>query len=89
MRSVFQKFIVIDKVVIFGSRAKGNFRPGSDIDLAIFSLNMTYLELMNLENEIDDLLMPYSVDIVHFDKLTNPELIDHIKRVGVQLYARE
>lgn len=50
---------------------------------------MTYLELMNLENEIDELLMPYSVDIVHFDKLTNLELIDHIKRVGVQLYARE
>lgn len=88
LRQIFQVQPNIEKVVVYGSRAKGNYRPGSDIDLAIYSSSMSYVEQMNIENSIDDLLMPYSVDITHFEKLTNQELIEHINRVGILLYAR-
>ncbi len=87
--AIFKNFDFIDKVVIYGSRAKGNYRPGSDIDLAVFSATMTFSDQMRLELEIDDLLMPYSVDLLHYEKLTSENLIEHITRMGVLLYAKE
>lgn len=84
--TIFEKFDFIEKVVVYGSRAKGNYRQGSDIDLAVYSPTMTFSEQMQLELEIDDLLMPYSVDLLHFEKLTNEKLIEHIVRVGVPVY---
>jgi predicted nucleotidyltransferase len=88
LTAVIKQHPFIEKVVVYGSRAKGNFRPGSDIDLAVFSSTMSYLEQMKLADNIDDLLLPYTVDVLHFEKLTNAELIDHINRVGLVLYSR-
>ena len=85
---VIEEHRFIERVVVYGSRAKGNYHPGSDIDLAVFSPTMSYLEQMKLADSIDDLLLPYTVDILHFEKLTNVELIDHIIRVGLVLYSR-
>jgi len=89
LRDIFRQTPSIDRVVVYGSPAKGNYRPGSDIDLAIFSASMNFIEQMNLENAIDDLLMPYSVDITRFEQLTNQALIEHINRVGIRLYSRD
>lgn len=86
--AILEKFDFIEKVVVYGSRAKGNYRPGSDIDLAVFSSTMTFSDQMHLELAIDELLMPYSVDVLHFEKLTNEKLIEHIIRVGVPLYSK-
>jgi predicted nucleotidyltransferase len=88
LMAVFQKFPCIEKVTLYGSRAKGNFRPGSDIDLAVSSTTMTYLEQMKLETEIDDLLLPYTIDLLHLEKLTNEKLVEHILRVGILLYEK-
>jgi predicted nucleotidyltransferase len=78
----------IKKAVLYGSRAKGNYRNGSDIDLTLFGDDLNFSLLTRLDNELDDLLLPYKFDLSFFASLTHPELIDHIRRVGVVLYER-
>lgn len=63
LNSVFAKHNAIDSVLIYGSRAKGNYRPGSDIDLSIKGGEIPFAELMQIENQIDDLMLPYTVDL--------------------------
>ena len=88
LNSVFQQHSAIDLVLIYGSRAKGNYRPGSDIDLTIKGSALEFAELMQIENQIDDLFLPYSIDLSQYDQLTNADLMDHINRVGVVIYDR-
>lgn len=79
----------IERAVIYGSRAKGNYKPGSDIDLTLIGPDMTELELLALENRLDDLLLPYQLDLSRFAVIQNTELIDHINRVGQDFYTRK
>lgn len=89
LNSVFAQHNAIDSVLIYGSRAKGNYRTGSDIDLTINGSDISFAELMQIENQIDDLMLPYTVDLSQYKKLGNPELIAHIDRVGVVIYTRD
>jgi len=82
---VFAKHPKIDEVILYGSRAKGNYREGSDIDLTLKGLKLNLANLLKIENEIDDLLLPYKVDLSIYHKLENPDFIEHIDRVGVVL----
>jgi uncharacterized protein len=75
-------------VLIFGSRAKGGARPGSDIDLAVIAPEMTDAEFARLWNAIDDLPLVFKVDLLHWDRLANPRLKDKIPREGCLFYAR-
>lgn len=84
LRSIFAKSPGIEKVILYGSRAKGNFRPGSDIDLTLVAPTMDLSRLMKIENEIEELLLPYKVDLSLFHKIENPDLLDHIHRVGIE-----
>lgn len=88
LNSVFAQHNAIDSVLIYGSRAKGNFRPGSDIDLTIKGSEIPFAEFMKIENQIDDLMLPYTVDLSQYQQLGNEELIAHIDRVGVEIFAR-
>lgn len=88
LNSVFQQHRSIGLVLIYGSRAKGNYRPGSDIDLTIKGGGLEFAELMQIENQIDDLFLPYTVDLSQYAQLTNTDLIEHIDRVGVVIYDR-
>lgn len=88
IKSVFQSHPLIEKVVLYGSRAKGNYKPGSDIDLTISAPQMTLSELLKIENEIDDLLLPYKVDLSLIHNIDNQSLLDHIHRVGVPFYSK-
>lgn len=87
LRSVFEKQKKIEKVILYGSRAKGNFKPGSDIDLTVIAPTMTLPELLALENEIDDLLLPYKVDLSLYHTLDHPDLLEHIDRAGINFYV--
>jgi predicted nucleotidyltransferase len=78
----------IEKALLYGSRAKGNFKPGSDIDLTLVAPTMTLTELLELENKIDDLLLPYKMDLSLFHQIENPGLVKHIQRVGKVFFAR-
>ncbi|WP_150299113.1 nucleotidyltransferase domain-containing protein [Pseudomonas profundi] len=85
---VFRRWPKIDAVLLYGSRAKGNYRSGSDIDLAIKGEGLTFSDLLAIENEIDDLLLPWSVDLSLMGEIDTPSLVEHIERVGVVFYER-
>ncbi len=78
----------IERVYLYGSRAKGDFRPGSDIDLAVVAPGLSLPGLLRIENQLDDLLLPWNIDIVLFHQISNPELINHIRRVGIIVYKK-
>ncbi len=86
--SVFVRFPQIEKAVIYGSRAKGNFKEGSDIDLILIGENLDLTLINEIDTEIDDLLLPYSFDISIYHQLENPDLIHHINRVGKTFYLK-
>lgn len=88
IHGVFEKFPGLEKAVLYGSRAKGNYRPGSDIDLTLFGDQLSYDQLGDIEIKLDDLLLPYSFDISLFRQINNPDLLDHISRVGIVFYQK-
>ena len=79
----------IERAVLYGSRAKGNFKPGSDIDLTLFGTDLTHELLLDLLVELDDLLLPWMIDLSLFASLNHPALQEHINRVGVVFYQRQ
>lgn len=86
-QNIFEKFENIEKVIVYGSRAKGNFRYNSDIDLSIIG-EISYDDLLKIELLIDELLLPYKVDLSVFNNIDNSELKAHIERVGIVLYKK-
>lgn len=88
LNTVFAQHGAIDSVLIYGSRAKGNFRAGSDIDLTIKGDEIPFAEFMQIEDQIDDLLLPYTVDLSQYYQLENTDLVAHIDRVGVAIYNK-
>lgn len=88
INSVFENFPEVEEVIIYGSRAKGTFREGSDIDITIKGNKMTLDILSKLVLEIDDLNTPYLFDISIFNKLNSPGLEEHIARVGKVFYKK-
>lgn len=89
LRSVFQGWPQIQRVLLYGSRAKGSYRPGSDIDLVIEGDELTLTQLLAIENQIDDLLLPWMVDISLKHQIDNTSLLEHIARVGVPFYMQQ
>ena len=87
--SVLNQFPSIDKAVLYGSRAKGTYKKGSDIDLCLFGEGIDQILLYRLEESLDDLLLPYQFDLLAYNSLSNIDLIDHIDRIGIVLYQRE
>ncbi|MBI2748249.1 MAG: nucleotidyltransferase domain-containing protein [Burkholderiales bacterium] len=88
MCAVFARHPEVERVVLYGSRAKGNYKPGSDIDLTLFGAGLTRQLCAAIDDELDDLLLPYSIDLSVFTELKHPELEAHIERVGQVLYQR-
>ena len=86
--AVFSGFPVIERAVLYGSRAKGNFKPGSDIDLTLYGASLTPRLCATIAETLDDLLLPYEIDLSLFDSLDSLELREHIARVGVVFYQR-
>lgn len=86
INQVFKCYPNIEKAVIYGSRAKGNYRHGSDIDITLFGYQLTYDELSRIETQLDDLLLVYSIDLSLFNHIDSRELIEHINRVGKPFY---
>ncbi|MGO4819424.1 nucleotidyltransferase domain-containing protein [Flavobacterium sp. W22_SRS_FP1] len=88
INQVFESYEGIDSVVVYGSRAKGNFKVGSDIDLTIIDNSLTFPEVLEIENTLDDLLLPYKIDLSLKRKISNVDLLSHIDRVGKLFYKR-
>ena len=88
LTSFFQKFNVIEKVVVFGSRARGDHTPKSDIDIAIFSQTMTKGTFKLLQLELSELPILYHIDCVHFEKSAQA-LQNNILAEGVTIFRKE
>lgn len=87
---VFAKYPQVEKAVIYGSRARGNYKNGSDIDLTLYGgKDLTLNILYKMLREIDDLLLPYTIDLSIFHDLSDPDFIEHIQRVGMVFYQTE
>lgn len=75
----------IQRIRLFGSRAKENFRPGSDIDLCIDAEALSLSEKFALETALDDLLLPWKIDLAVWQMIDQPALREQIERVGIDL----
>ena len=75
------------RVVLFGSRAMGNYKPGSDIDLAITG-DITFDELQEINARLEDLSFLYSFDVQRLNAIKDEDLLEHINRVGIAIYSR-
>ena len=89
MNSFFRKYPGIKRAILYGSRAKGNYRNGSDIDLSLVTDGkFSHTDLLRIGNDFDDSDMPYFVDVSIYDNLSNQNLKAHIDRVGKILYEQ-
>lgn len=77
----------IKKIILFGSRAKGTFRKGSDIDIAVINDGLTLEELNQIRVDVEELILPFKIDIIDYNKIKNQDLKEHIERVGKVLFG--
>lgn len=85
-----EKYPQIEKVIVFGSRALGNAKPGSDVDLAIFGGTVNAKMLASLHDYLDEQTnLPYFFDIVHYDTTENEFLREHIMQFGKPIYENK
>lgn len=89
IRGIFAAFPELEQAILFGSRAKGNYKPGSDIDIALRGKELNYKGLLSLYNQLEDLDLPNTFDLVIYDNIQEPELVNHIDRVGIPLFTRK
>ena len=87
IKQTFAQIAIIDKVVLYGSRAKGNYRRGSDIDITLFGKELTLNNsVYPLMDALEELNLPYSFDISIFDYIDSLDLKDHINSGGKVFY---
>ena len=75
----------IEDAILFGSRAKGTFSNGSDIDIALKGNGLLLNDVLDLSIELDDLYLPYKFDLIIYDRIKEEALKDHLIRVGISL----
>ena len=89
IQNIFKKYNAIDTAILYGSRAKGNYREGSDIDLTLQGSHLNLTILNKIRNELDNSTLPYKFDLSLFQTIENQDILDHIKRVGIVFYKND
>ncbi|MFH1213494.1 MAG: nucleotidyltransferase domain-containing protein [Candidatus Neomarinimicrobiota bacterium] len=88
--AVFAHYPQIDNAILYGSRAKGTYKNGSDIDLTLQGeADLTMDVLYKIMDELDELLLPYTFDLSIYQKISDPDVIEHIRRVGIVFYENK
>jgi predicted nucleotidyltransferase len=85
-KNIFAQYKNIEKVVVFGSRAKGSFKQYSDIDLALFG-DLTSLDAESVKLDLEELPLIYKFDVLAYNELKNQALKEHVNRVGIEIYS--
>ena len=89
IRAVFGHYPQVEAAVLYGSRAKGNYKSGSDIDLTLRGGDdLTLNVLCKIANDLDDLYLPYAIDLSIFHDISNPDVVGHIRQVGMKVYKK-
>ena len=87
--NVLARYPQVEKALIYGSRAKGTYKNGSDIDLTLVGgETLTLSVLGKIMHDVDDLLLPYEVDMSILRQISDPEVLAHIRRVGITFYEK-
>ncbi len=89
MRQVFDKYPEIYQVIIYGSRAIGNYREGSDIDITMFGDSISEEIHTKVWLDLDELDTPYLIDLSIYNHLTSTRLSQQIKRAGKLFYSKK
>ena len=90
IRRIIEQFSVVEEAIIFGSRAKGNYKKGSDIDIAINGKDISYDVVASLSFSLnEESLMPYYFDVIHLEEISEKKLLEHVNRVGHSIYVRD
>ncbi|MGE5440591.1 MAG: nucleotidyltransferase family protein [Bacteroidota bacterium] len=85
----FARYTSVKKAILYGSRAKGNFKNGSDIDLTLEGDELELDTLLKILNELDELDLPYKIDLSIYSAISNNDLLEHINRVGITFYLQK
>jgi predicted nucleotidyltransferase len=88
INTVFAQFSDIKKAILYGSRAKGTFHAGSDIDLTLIAPTYNTDTILRIENVLEDLMLPYKIDLSLLHQIDSEELKEHINRIGVTFYEK-
>ena len=89
IHSVLIQYPQVEKVVLYGSRARDDYRNGSDIDLTLYGgEELTHTVVSQIVVDLDDQLLPYTIDLSIFKNIRNPNMIKEIERVGKVFYRR-
>jgi predicted nucleotidyltransferase len=88
LRGLFSAYPEVNRVIVYGSRAMGNYRSGSDIDIALDAPGMENARFLHLCTAADDLMLPWMMDLSLLSDINNPALREHISRVGKPLWVR-
>jgi predicted nucleotidyltransferase len=83
--AVLAKYPQVEQAILYGSRALGTYKPGSDIDISLKGKGLSHSILNNITGEFDDSLLPYTFDVSIFHHISNPDLVKHIETVGIDL----
>jgi len=87
--SVLGEFPNVKEAIIFGSRAKGNFRNGSDVDIALKGENINLEIVTNISYRLNkETILPYKFDVLDYQNINNSKLTEHINRKGISFYIR-
>lgn len=88
LTGVLARYPNVEQAILYGSRAKGTQKPYSDIDLTLTG-DISHSELSRFYMDIDDLLLPYQLDLSAYNRLSDTAFKEHIRRVGVPLYTKD
>jgi predicted nucleotidyltransferase len=88
IREVLSRYPQVDKAILYGSRAKGNYKNGSDIDLTLHGEGLSLNTIYKILHDLDDLLLPYTIDLSIFRDVDDLDLVEHIQRVGMTFYNK-
>jgi predicted nucleotidyltransferase len=88
IRQVLASHPEVETAILYGSRALGRHRPASDIDLTLIGPAISTAALARIDADLDDLLLPWVIDLSCLASIHHPALLAHIERVGLELYRR-
>ncbi len=85
---VLASYAQVDEAIVYGSRVKGNYKYRSDIDIALKGSGIDLVVLNKITLDLDDLLLPWKIDLSVLGRLNNAALLDHINSAGVKIYQK-
>jgi predicted nucleotidyltransferase len=85
---VLSRYPQVEKAILYGSRAKGNYKNGSDIDLTLRGADLTLNVIYRILDDLDELLLPYIIDLSIFNDIGDADMVEHIQRVRITFYNK-